>query len=204
MFEGRIPGASDFRLPIHDPANRPARERHLSTFLCPSDSKSHDGYIEMAPGERYAMGCYVASFGPPDLDAAQENRDGVFSRNSATRLADIRDGLSSTFFAGERENGPFRNAASHGVHFEYETTWAGAVREITDPSDDYGHMILFQTGHTPNSPQSDDRDISTPHAGIAQFLMGDGSVHSIGETIDFGVYTALGTRDGGEVIGSFP
>ena len=50
--------------------------------------------------ERYAMACYVANFGPPDLDADQEQRDGVFSRNSRTRLADITDGLSKTLMLG--------------------------------------------------------------------------------------------------------
>ena len=84
---------------------------------------------------------------------------------------------------GERENGPFRLAGSHGDHFEYETTWAGAVRDIDDASDDHGHMVLFQTGHTPNHPRSDDRDVSAPHRGLAQFLFCDGSVHAI-EGID--------------------
>lgn len=91
------------------------------------------------------------------------------------------------------------NGGVHGNHFEYETTWVGAVREITDPTDDHGHMVLFQTGHTPNHPLSDDRDVSAPHSGVAQFLMCDGSVHSVRESIDQAVYAAMGTINGGEV-----
>ena len=140
--------------------------------LCPSDTVSENSFVEMQPGERYAMGSYVASFGPPDLDDNQEQRDGMFSRNSSTRTRDVRDGLSNTLCAGERQNGPFRNGAAHGVHFSYETTWCCAVREITDLTDDHGHMALFQTGHTPNSPFSDDRDVSAPHVGYANFLFG--------------------------------
>jgi hypothetical protein len=64
-------------------------------------------------------------------------------------------------------------------------------------------MVIFQTGHVPNSLQSDDRDVSAPHIGLAQYLLGDGSVRVIGESVNFGVYTSLGTRAGGEVVGEY-
>jgi prepilin-type N-terminal cleavage/methylation domain-containing protein len=195
----------DFHRPVWHASNRAPRERHLAVFLCPSDPVSEDGFIEMpaAPPERYAMASYVANFGPPDLDDDQEQRDGMFSRNSRTRVRDVTDGLTQTLALGERVNGPFRNGASHGNHFEYETTWMAAVREITDPSDDHGHMVLFQTGHVPNDPHSDDRDVSAPHVGYAHFALGDGSVRAVGQSIDYRIYTALGTRAGHEVIGEF-
>ena len=189
----------DFTQPVFNSVNQIPRQKHLSVFLCPTDRVSQSGLVEMG-AERYAMGSYVANFGPPDLDETQEQRRGIFSRNSETKLRDISDGLSKTLMVGERNNGPFRSGASHGNHFEYETTWIAAVRDIQDPSDDHGHMVLFQTGHTPNSPKSDDRDVSAPHSGIAQFLFCDGSVRPIAESIDFVVYAALGTRHGGEVV----
>ena len=89
---------------------------------------------------------------------------------------------------GERQNGLF------------ETAWFGAVRDIDDPTDDHGHMVLFHTGYTPNSPEIDDRDVSAPHAGVAQFLMCDGSVHTVSEDIDLEVYRALGTMNQAETI----
>lgn len=189
----------DFKLPVFHPDNQIARETHLATFLCPTDTLSPTGYIEMGD-ERWAMGCYVANFGPPDLDADQEQRDGVFSRNSETRLSQITDGLSNTLMVGERQNGPFRAGIELNNHFEYETTWAASVRDIDDATDDHGHMTLFQTGHTPNDPLSDDRDVSAAHEGIAQFLRCDGSVHAVSEGIDFDVYSAMGTRAGGEAV----
>jgi prepilin-type processing-associated H-X9-DG protein len=175
------------------------RERHLRIFLCPSDPKSRTGFVTMG-ADQFAMACYVASFGPADMDETQEDRRGVFSRNSQTRMADVTDGLSNTSLAGERVNGPFRGHGSHGVHVTYETTWIGAVREITGPADDHGHMVLFQTGHRPNAPDSDDRDVSAPHPQGAMFLFGDGSVHFLKESITLGVYQALSTRAGGEVV----
>ena len=189
----------DFSKPLHDVANTVIRERHLAGFLCPTDITSFDGYVEMGP-ERYAMASYAANFGPPDLDVTQEQRKGVFSRNSRTRLADITDGLSATLMLGERQNGPFRAAANNGNHFEYETAWSGAIRDQIDPRDDHGHMVLFQTGHTPNHPASDDRDISASHSGLAVFLMCDGSVTPLSDSIDQTVYNAYGTRGGKEII----
>ena len=189
----------NFNVPLFADANASVRQFHLPVFLCPEDSVSANGFVEMGD-ERYAMASYVASFGPPDLDDTQEKRDGLFSRNSSTRLAEILDGLSNTIACGERENGPFRKGGVHGPHFSYETTWSGAIREITDPSDDHGHMVLFQTGHTPNSTYSDDRDVCAPHVGFANFLFADGSVRLIVESIDFEAYQSLSTRAGGEVV----
>ncbi|MND07297.1 hypothetical protein D3C83_291840 [compost metagenome] len=64
-------------------------------------------------------------------------------------------------------------------------------------------MVLFQTGHTPNHPLSDDRDVSAPHTGYANFLLGDGSCRAIIESIDFGIYQALGTSNQLDYVGVF-
>jgi prepilin-type processing-associated H-X9-DG protein len=189
-----------------DPANLEARQRRLPIFLCPTDHFSQTNFVEMGPTpDRFAMGSFVANYGPPDLDVDQEKRDGLFSRNSSMKLRDVSDGLAYTLMVGERANGPFRSPISDGPHVTYETTWCCAVRQqdengVITPTDDHGHMVLFQTGHVPNDPLSDDRDVSAPHAGFAQFLFADGSVRPISSSVDFNVYTALGTRAGGEQV----
>ena len=218
----------DFTLPVFHPDNQIARETHLEVFLCPTDDISPTGYIEMGP-ERWAMGCYVANYGSGtesrfqpgepsayeehfgvsvaslpaserfDLDDYPDNSNGVFARGSRLELRKITDGLSKTLMIGERQNGPFRAGVQIGNHFEYETTWAASVRDISELDDDHGHMTLFHTGNTPNDSRSDDRDVSAAHGGLAQFLMSDGSVHAITQDIDYGVYHAMGTRAGGEV-----
>ena len=200
MEETAVSKQFRFDLPLYDPANPVPRERHLPVFLCPTDPISPHGFVEMGD-ERYAMACDVGNFGPPDLDDTQDKWDGVFSSNSRSRLKEITDGLSKTFMLGERQNGPFRHAGVHGHHFEYETAWAGAIRDVDDPSDDHGHMALFQAGHTPNEATSDDRDVSSAHQGFAQFLMCDGSVRAVAESIDIIAYLAFSTRAGGEHSG---
>ena len=194
----------DWNVPLHAAANQQARERPLPIFICPADYFSTMGFVEMGPTpERYAMASYAGSFGPPDLDVNQEQRLGIFSRNSATRMGDVTDGLSQTLMCGERMNGPFRNGGAHANHFSYETAWAGAIRDWDEPDDDHGHMTLFQTGHVPNYPLSDDRDVSAPHIGYANFLLGDGSVRGISENVDILLYKSLSTRASGEPIGEY-
>ncbi len=57
--------------------------------------------------------------------------------------------------------------------------------------------------HVPNDPVAHFDDFSSLHTGGTQFVMGDGSCRFISESIDKGVYQALATIQGGEVIGEF-
>lgn len=200
----------DFNTPVFDVSQLEARERHLPVFLCPSDPFSDGGFVvrdeSASPVERYAAASYAANWGPSDavvnLDDTPTQSAGVFYRNSDTKFRDITDGLTNTLFLGERTNGPLPIEIP-GVHSFFETSWSAAVREITDLTDDHGHMVLFETQFLPNQIETDDKGLSAPHVGICQFTLGDGSVRAISENIDAGVYNALGTRSTGEVIGEF-
>ena len=142
------------------------------------------------------MGC----FGPADLDLTPEDRQGLFSRNSRIRLADILDGLSQTLAAGERTNAVYLTVIGSSNHFDLETVWPGAIKE--DPVDDHGHTTLFQSAYLINSPNFDDRNSMSYHPGGSNYLFGDGSVRFLKLSIDLGVYRALGSRAGGELVGS--
>jgi prepilin-type N-terminal cleavage/methylation domain-containing protein len=200
----------NFNIPVFDVSQLEPREQHLSVFLCPSDPFSQNAFVvrdeSATPVEQYAAGSYAANWGPStatiNLDDTPLQSQGVFYRNSSTRFRDITDGQSNTLFLGERTNGPLPGTTTGG-HQAFETAWCAAVREITDPTDDHGHMVLFETQFRPNQPGTDDKGLSAPHVGIAQFAMGDGSVRAISENIDESVYNALGTRAGGEVVADF-
>ena len=200
----------NFNIPVFDVSQLIPREAHLSVFLCPSDPYSEGHFVvrddTVSPIEQYGAASYAANWGPStatvNLDDTPLQSRGVFYRNSRTKFRDITDGLSNTLFLGERTNGPLP-ATTAGGHQLFETAWAAAVREVTDLTDDHGHMVLFETQFRPNQPGTDDKGLSAPHTGIGQFAMGDGSVRAISENIDENVYNALGTRAGGEVIGEF-
>ena len=199
-------------VPVFDVVNRVPRERHLAVFLCPTDPYSDGHYVvrddSVTPVEQYAAASYAANWGPStatvNLDDTPTQSRGVFYRNSRTHFRDITDGLSSTLAIGERTNGPIPlSTPTPGGHTVFETAWCAAVREVTDPSDDHGHMVLFETRYRPNELDGDDKGLSAPHVGACQFALCDGSVQSISENIDANVYNGLGTRSGQEVVGEF-
>lgn len=202
----------NFEVPVFDPVNLASRETPLNVFLCPTDNYSAGGFVvrddSVSPVEQYAAASYAANWGPAsesiNLDDTPTQSRGVFFRNSKIHFHDIKDGLSNTLAIGERTNGPIRTGlATQGGHSFFETAWSAAVREITDFSDDHGHMVLFETQFLPNEFGGDDKGISAPHRGLSQFALCDGSVRAISESIDAKVYDALGTRSGSEVIGLY-
>ena len=211
LEQAALYNAFDPTIPVWENANQAARERHLSVFLCPSDPYSAGAFVvrdeSSNPVEQYAASSYAANWGPAsatvNLDDTPTQSQGIFYRNSNTRVRDITDGMSNTLAIGERTNGPIGGGTTGGGHASFETAWSAAVREITDFPDDHGHMVLFETQFLPNDPDGDDKGLSAPHEGICQFAQCDGSVRAVSENINAGIYNALGTRSGGEVIGEY-
>ena len=89
-------------------------------------------------------------------------------------------------------------------HPNFENVWFAATRDIDDPEDDHGHMVLFDTEYGPNQATGAgtgaDRGISAPHSSLAIFTYMDGSTHIISETIDLEIYRALSSINGGEIV----
>ncbi len=201
----------DFHVPVFDVSNLASRESKLSVFLCPSDPYSDGQFVvrnpSASPVEQYATASYAANWGPStvsrNLDDTPLQSDGVFYRNSSTRIRSVTDGLSNTLALGERTNGPIPGSLTAGGHANFETAWSAAVRDVDDNADDHGHMVLFETQFRPNQPGGDDKGLSAPHEGIGLFGLCDGSVRAISENVDEGLYNALGTRAGREVVGEF-
>lgn len=211
LEQGSLFAEINMEVPIWDPSNRQPRETQLEIMLCPSDTYSYNNFVirdeDATPEEKYACASYAANWGPAtetvNLDDTPLESEGVFYRNSRTRVRDILDGLSNTLAFGERHNGPIAGGATSGGHAVFENVWSAAVRDVDDLSDDHGHMVLFETQFTPNKAGGDDKGLSAPHEGLCQFTLCDGSVRAITEHIDQSVYDALATRKGREVIEEF-
>jgi hypothetical protein len=132
------------------------------------------------------------------MDVVPEDTRGMFCRNSRIRIADITDGLSQTLMGGERTNAVYLTVVGSSNHFDLETVWPGAIKE--DPADDHGHTTMFQSLYLINNPNFDDRSSMSYHPEGSNYLIGDGSVKFLKLSINIGVYQALGTRAGNEVV----
>jgi prepilin-type N-terminal cleavage/methylation domain-containing protein len=168
------------------PQNFTALRQSLAVFTCPSDpapSTIPVGSLTLATGN------YAGSAGSRGF-----NTPGVLYETSNVEFGQVTDGLSLTLLAGERVNQADPKIGN------FTSAWCGE--------------LFNQSGMLPNSVALIDVIAFVPinmsptlpacfsslHPQGAQFVMCDGSVHFVRQTINDNVYQALGTRSGGETI----
>jgi prepilin-type N-terminal cleavage/methylation domain-containing protein/prepilin-type processing-associated H-X9-DG protein len=177
------------------------RARFLPVFWCPSDQlRGSDTFTVTDGGANtwtLAQASYVACNGNDGVDDnTTPPHTGAFIRAmTGFRSTDITDGLSNTFFVGER-------CTTMSL-----ATWAGAVTNaevpsVRSPGDFSGAsaLVLGHCGpHLPNDHIVTDADaMSSAHSDGVQFLFGDGSVRVIHDNISQTAYDACATRAAGE------
>ena len=182
-------------LSIADPANQAAREKGIAVFLCPSDTHGErflihgglPGAIDQGtPLFEVGKSNYPGVFGTIEIEDDPAGGDGMFFFQSRLNFADVRDGLSNTLLVGER-------------HSELGgSTWTGVVEGANEPMP----RIVGVADHTPNDPHHHFDDFTSRHPTGVHFLVGDGSVRRLNDTIDLAVYHALVTRGGMEPVSS--
>jgi hypothetical protein len=193
----------NFRSSVADPMNEPIRITILSMFVCPTDTKTGLFQVTTSTGLSYnaASNSYAACFGGlGEIWLVPGTGDGIFYRNSRTRIADILDGTSNTIAVGERASMFAR------------TPWAGAIKDglvNVEPDSPAGRnelqlaavQVLAHAGADGfNNRYCDADDFWTPHVGSGFFAFADGSVRPVAIGTDAAVLNALATRRGGEVI----
>ena len=203
LEQGNLRRQINFTQPVGGnlPANVVARVTYLSIFACPADKRLETFLLTDGGGHSWqlAQGSYVACNGNDGVDdnSTPEHKGAFIRGTRGFRIADFTDGLSTTFFVGERSTTMSLS------------TWAGVipggqVPSVRSPGDYSGPsaLVLGHCGpHLPNDAIVTDADaMSSGHTGGVNFLFGDGSVHIIGNTINQTVYDALATRAGNEVV----
>jgi prepilin-type processing-associated H-X9-DG protein len=178
-----------------------ARMAVLTIFVCPSDVQIGTFIVTDGGANSWMMAQsgYVACNGNDGVDDnTTPPHTGAFVRaTKGFRFADVSDGLSNTFFVGERCT-TMSIAAWAGVPLNAQ------VPSVRAPGDYSGGsaLVLGHCGpHLPNDSIVTDADaMSSAHTAGVNFLFGDGSVRMIFNSITQTTYDALATRAGGETI----
>jgi prepilin-type N-terminal cleavage/methylation domain-containing protein len=201
---------------ISDPLSKSLRETPVAAFLCPSepydsrfwlpqdDGQGHSHEEESETGLQHAEHAptdeghydegepmfylarsnYVGMFGTTEIEDLPSAGNGMFFHNSQLAFKRVLDGLSKTIFVGERSS---RLGSS---------TWVGNVAGAKESM----ARIVGTADHLPNARVGHFDDFSSRHPQGAHFLLGDGSVRILSDSVDEEVYHALSTRAGAEAV----
>ncbi len=210
----------NFEVPIWHADNVEAVQVVIATYICPSDGSSDDpllgGRIQTGdnnPGKSMGL-WYPASMGPTrdgwypgafcvycpegvgsyccaDTSTLGKGVDagaGLFGRGpTAVCFAKVRDGLSNTLMVGESipSQCAFNGAYNHNFPVAGTTIPLNTFEGSTEGVPDQWYTAC---------------GFKSRHPGGANFLLADGSVHFLSDSIDYKLYNELGSRSGGEVV----
>jgi prepilin-type N-terminal cleavage/methylation domain-containing protein/prepilin-type processing-associated H-X9-DG protein len=187
---------------------QPVIQTMIRIYLCPSDSPPSSAFaitdVTFTTITLAAPSSYAATCGWDGNAVADPTGDGIFYRNSRTRLTDITDGTSQTNMIGDRAwsqtMGIWAGAPSGGI------TRAGARNPWTFATGPSPTFALVHNNFINITTDADGGldDFSSNHTGGVNMLFADGSVHFLrsitGDGPERRAFWALGTRAGGEVI----
>lgn len=187
----------DFDSDLDSENNSQYLEFRMPAFRCPSDDSSAVYHSDAADLD-LSVSNYPAIGG---FALCALNGEGAFGLNSGTRFRDFTDGTSNTVIVGERI------AAQPEDRIP---VWSGVYL-----TESYGlnfGVVLGWTSVPLNQPALSEHGFNSRHPGGAFFVFGDGHVRFINDSIDsrqsfgdpyVGIYQALSSISGGEVIGEF-
>jgi prepilin-type N-terminal cleavage/methylation domain-containing protein/prepilin-type processing-associated H-X9-DG protein len=192
----------------------------INSYICPSDSRQIP-YTKAQSNNAYSQSSYTGNAGTYDIFRwwfgcpNEIPPDGPFGKAISYKIADIVDGTSNTIFVGETDR--FRNDPDQVFNEWNRGLWfgsalAGTTRlqgialvipkinaNILVPEPLSGDPWVYWTTN-PQFLLQGQWGFRSQHPGGANFLLGDGSVRFLKETIAPAVYRGLGTRSGGEVV----
>jgi len=195
-------------------ANLYAATTPVNAFICPSDRM-----VGHVPGSQYLGTNYAGNAGSGANSGALVNADGVFFLGSAVRLPQITDGASQTALFAERPiGGGIGNTEPHRLMIELPGT-ADTTAATCGAGDLWnaargGKWIVGNYGNTlynhalpPNSPSPDCTNATQQkgrmaargnHASGLNVAFADGSSRLVSDQIDPALWTAFGSRAGGD------
>ena len=196
----------DFARGVYATTNDTVRSHGINVFTCPSDggARSSTG----AGGVDVASNNYAACHNDVEAPIDAKNT-GVFYLNSATRHEDITDGTSFTIFVSEKLLAANELGWMSGTRSTLRNTGT-PVNKTPLNSGAPGFGTNDDGGGDPPPPLAPGQPdpsltvggFSSRHAGGANFMFGDGSVRFLKNSISPVVFSHLGNRSDGEMVGS--
>jgi prepilin-type N-terminal cleavage/methylation domain-containing protein len=186
--------------------NRVVASTHLQVFTCPSDVNPAPAVSDQARSmyvyerDDLRRSNYLFNTGAyTDYDNRYETLTntqarGVFGNDGAAAMATIKDGTSNTYAIGESRQ--LHTSTAYGPY------WGGGTHTAV-------HGRGYYVDFVPNYPYGTCAGnanlkcqyawgFGSWHTGVTNFVYCDGTVRGIRDGIDYLVFRALGTPDGGE------
>jgi prepilin-type N-terminal cleavage/methylation domain-containing protein len=182
----------DKSLGAYDPANAPAREMVIGTYICPSNYVGGQNDDETAGVSCYA-GCHHSIEAP-----INEDNNGVLYLNSRTTFSDILDGSNNTILVGEYNP----SEASLGWASGTNSTLRNTGVPVSDAVDHYAVSFGGEDSEQPEGKTAVG-GFGSHHPGGANFCLASGTVLFLSNSIDPKVFENLGNRADLEMMGEF-
>ncbi|RLS55518.1 MAG: DUF1559 domain-containing protein [Planctomycetota bacterium] len=219
----------DFNVPYNNPVNAVAAAQELPAFRCPSDTDSLPASI--GGRNNYYMNAGSGIVYSTSGAAGQTGPSGIVHQANKIRIADITDGtslsammsekllgdgsngittpISDTFRPGTYPNTPdealqqcnamdVTNLSLQGVS-NVGGPWLQPYHSTTQ----YSHVLPPNGRSCMFPPGRIATTASSRHVGGIHTLLCDGAVRFISTNVDLGTWRAMGTINGGEVVGEF-
>jgi prepilin-type N-terminal cleavage/methylation domain-containing protein len=216
----------DFNSPLNDPQNAQAVTTHVPIYVCPSGITQGSPILPArctccSLNAAYtSMGLwYAGSTGPTPANSCQfcsnptpapdnyccqgspygdsGNGSGMFYRYfKGVRFSEVTDGLSNTLMCGESLPEQTIHLAAFGRNLSLCVTNI-PLNVMATPAQMPQNGLSDSTLHSIN-PANLLTGFKSRHPGGVQFVLGDGAVRILSQSIDYRLYCELGTRDGSE------
>jgi prepilin-type N-terminal cleavage/methylation domain-containing protein/prepilin-type processing-associated H-X9-DG protein len=219
--------------PLTDAVNVPGTKVPVSIYLCASDKQNPVPSIGGATNYHANNGNIPIFVIARGLNVGEQPNGVFYTGSQKITITGITDGTSNTAFASERVlgdgnmgavspledtfNGP-NGAPGRPANADEAYTWCQSV-DVTNPANQFPIFMGAPWAHGQHSYQHiippngrscgwlvSLRAAMTPssrHTGGVNLLLGDGSVRFVRNSIDIPTWRALGSRNGGEVLGDF-
>jgi prepilin-type N-terminal cleavage/methylation domain-containing protein/prepilin-type processing-associated H-X9-DG protein len=228
--QSNLYSALDLTMPLYDksnkvmPANQFAVAQKVPLFFCPSDSQTVVYEGDFGPTN------YVGCIGSGANGGTRSQADGIFYENSKVRMGDIPDGTSNTAMMSEQilGIGQALTIITNPADVDFRLLWGRISKRAPVDDNSCAGITIFNADrgsrwadgevqycqydhhYPPNAPVWDCiafefswKPARSFHPGGVNLLLCDGSARFVSDGIDPITWQALGSRNGGEIVGDY-